>query len=162
MDYLCYLWLVFGMLSRPFIAALWSPAGKGLTSWLFFVMFNCYFVTFPCGILGQLWYLIVSFPDLCRLLTLLDVIFHSFPNFIKTFCKKTAASDLGLHKRTLGLYILSIFAFIEYSKRERAVYFSVIVFVLTYRCLCPGVYALFPFLGLWYVIETFPAHIHLF
>ena len=25
------------------------------------------FVSFPCGILGQLWYLIVSFPDLCRL-----------------------------------------------------------------------------------------------
>ena len=27
----------------------------------------CIFVTFPCGILGQVWYLIVSFPDLCRL-----------------------------------------------------------------------------------------------
>ena len=27
----------------------------------------CIFVTFPCGILVQLWYLIVSFPDLCRL-----------------------------------------------------------------------------------------------
>ena len=27
----------------------------------------CNFVTFPCGILGQMWYLIVSFPDLCRL-----------------------------------------------------------------------------------------------
>ena len=24
-----------------------------------------FFVTFPCGILGQVWYLIVSFPDLC-------------------------------------------------------------------------------------------------
>ena len=28
-----FLWLVFVMLSRLFIAALWSPAGKGLTSW---------------------------------------------------------------------------------------------------------------------------------
>ena len=28
---------------------------------------NCTFVTFPCGILGQVWYLIVSFPDLCRI-----------------------------------------------------------------------------------------------
>ena len=27
----------------------------------------CMFVTFPCGILGQVWYLIVSFLDLCRL-----------------------------------------------------------------------------------------------
>ena len=64
MDHLC---LVFVMLSRLFIAALWSPAGKGLTSWLLFVMFNCTFVTFPCGILGQVWYLMVLIPDLCPL-----------------------------------------------------------------------------------------------
>ena len=37
MDHLCYLCLVFLMLSRLFIAALWSPEGKGLTSWLLFV-----------------------------------------------------------------------------------------------------------------------------
>ena len=54
-------------LSRLFFATLWSSAGKGLTSWLWFVMFNCVFVTTPCGILGQVWHLIVSFPDLCRL-----------------------------------------------------------------------------------------------
>ena len=36
---------------------------------LLFVMFNFIFVTFTCGILGQVWYLIVSIPDLCRLLT---------------------------------------------------------------------------------------------
>ena len=47
MDHLRYLCLVFVMLSRLFIAALWSPAGKGLTSWLSFVIFNCVFVTFP-------------------------------------------------------------------------------------------------------------------
>ena len=28
------------------IVALWSPAGKGLTSWLLFVMSYCEFVTF--------------------------------------------------------------------------------------------------------------------
>ena len=38
MDHLCYLCLVFVMISRLFIAALWSPDGKGLTSWLLFVM----------------------------------------------------------------------------------------------------------------------------
>ena len=54
MDYLCYLCLVFVMLSSLFIAALWSPAGKRLTSWLLFVMFICVFVTFLYGILGQL------------------------------------------------------------------------------------------------------------
>ena len=50
-----------------FIAGLWSPAGKGLISWLSFVMLSCVCVTFPCGILGQVWYLIVSIPDLCHL-----------------------------------------------------------------------------------------------
>ena len=55
------------MLSFHFIAALWSPAGKGLTSWLPFVIFNCGFVTFPCGTLGKVWYLIVLIPHLCPL-----------------------------------------------------------------------------------------------
>ena len=32
--------------ARLFIDALWSPAGKGLTSWLSFVMSNCEVVTF--------------------------------------------------------------------------------------------------------------------
>ena len=39
LDHLCYFCLKFVILSRLFIAALWSPAGKGLTSWLLFVMF---------------------------------------------------------------------------------------------------------------------------
>ena len=54
-----------------FIAALWSPAGKGLAVLLalLYVMFYCVFVTFPCGVLGQVWYLIVSISDLASLLT---------------------------------------------------------------------------------------------
>ena len=60
--------LVFAMsLCRLFICALWSPAGKGLTSWLSFVVSDCEFVTFPIDILGQVWYLILSIPDLCTL-----------------------------------------------------------------------------------------------
>ena len=55
------------MISHLFIATLWSPAGKGLTSWLLFVMFNCVFVTFP-------WYLIVLIPDLCHLSYFVDFI----------------------------------------------------------------------------------------
>ena len=38
-DHLCYLCLVFVMLSSLFIAALWSPNGKEFTSWLLFVTF---------------------------------------------------------------------------------------------------------------------------
>ena len=46
MDHLYYFCLVFVMLSCLFIAVLWSPDGKGLTSWLSFVMSNCEVVTF--------------------------------------------------------------------------------------------------------------------
>ena len=38
MDNLCYLCPVLVMLLRLPIDDLWSPAGKGLTSWLSFVM----------------------------------------------------------------------------------------------------------------------------
>ena len=54
--------LVFVMLLRLLIASLWSPEGKGLTSWLLFVM-HCDFVTFTCVILGQVRYVIVSIHD---------------------------------------------------------------------------------------------------
>ena len=50
--------------ARLFIDALRLSAGKGLTSWLSFVMSVCYL---PIGILDQVWYLIVSIPDLCPL-----------------------------------------------------------------------------------------------
>ena len=43
--------------ARLFVCALWSPAGKGLASWLSFVVFSCEFVTFP----------LVSTPYLCNL-----------------------------------------------------------------------------------------------
>ena len=62
-DHLCYLCLVFVILLRLFIAALWLPERKGLTSWLVFCDVYCDFVTFPFGVLGQVWFLIVSIPD---------------------------------------------------------------------------------------------------
>ena len=55
------------MLSRLLISAFWSPAGKGLTSSLSFLVLNCVINTFQFGILGQVWYLIVSIPDHCPL-----------------------------------------------------------------------------------------------
>ena len=48
--------VLFVMLSCASVDALWSPAWKGLTSWLSFVMPNCEVVTFPlvswvrCGV----------------------------------------------------------------------------------------------------------------
>ena len=64
MDLLCFcsVLCLLCLCARLFHCALWSPAGKGLSSWLSFVVSNC-----PIGILGQVWYLIVSIPDLCTL-----------------------------------------------------------------------------------------------
>ena len=48
MDHLCYFVLfLLRFHACLFINVLWSPAGKGLTSGLLFVMSNCKFVTFP-------------------------------------------------------------------------------------------------------------------
>ena len=47
MDHLCYFCLVLLCFNaRQLIDAFWSPAGKGHTSWLAFVMSNCDVVTF--------------------------------------------------------------------------------------------------------------------
>ena len=62
MCHLCYLCLVFVMLSHLLIAALWSPEGKGLTSCPLFVMFIVILL-----LSHQVWYLIVSIPDPCCL-----------------------------------------------------------------------------------------------
>ena len=58
MDHLCYFCLVLLCFhARLLVDTLSSPAGKGLTSWLSFMMTNqtnhCDVVTFPIGILAQ-------------------------------------------------------------------------------------------------------------
>ena len=49
-DPCCLSYFMFITFLAFVIAALWSPAGKGLTSWLLFVMSNCDFLTFPCSL----------------------------------------------------------------------------------------------------------------
>ena len=45
MDLLCFF---LSCVARLFICALWSPAGKRLTSWLSFVVSNCYLSLSHC------------------------------------------------------------------------------------------------------------------
>ena len=48
MDHLCYFCLVLLCFhARLFVDVLWSPTGKGLTSWLSFAMSYRDVVTFP-------------------------------------------------------------------------------------------------------------------
>ena len=48
-DLLCFcsVLCLLCLCARLFICALWSPAGKGLTSWHSFVVSDCEFLTFP-------------------------------------------------------------------------------------------------------------------
>ena len=62
MDHFCCSCFVFVMFSCLFAVDLWSPAGKELIFWL-----SCDFVTLSCGVLGQVWCLIVSISNLCLL-----------------------------------------------------------------------------------------------
>ena len=112
MDLLCFcsVLCLLCLCARLFICALWSPAGKGLTSWLSFVVSYCEFVTFPLVVLGQVWYLIVSIPDLCTLtyyeiymtenLNLRHFIFMPISIF---FLKKKVLSSIRLGWIIVGL-----------------------------------------------------------
>ena len=55
-------------------------AGRGLTSWVSFVVSNCEFVTFLLVSLGLLWYLIVSIPDLCTLTYIVNMFLSIIPD----------------------------------------------------------------------------------
>ena len=66
MDLCSNLGLSLSLLSCLYHVALCSAGFLALL----YVMFSCIFVTFPYGILGQMWYLIVLIPDLCLLLYL--------------------------------------------------------------------------------------------
>ena len=75
------------------------------------------FVTFQCGILGQVWYLIVSFPDFCRL----------------RYFNKT--KDCSVHLQCM-LFCSAVYVFLYISKklslpralRTFSIYFTFLVY----------------------------------
>ena len=62
MDHICFLFLVF-LMHCCLVVTCWERADLLALVGDFY----CIFVTFPCGVLGEVWYFIVSFPNLCRL-----------------------------------------------------------------------------------------------
>ena len=68
------------MLSRLFIAARERADLMSLVCDVY-----CDFVTFPFGILGQVWYLIVSIPDPCCFFLLLHIILSQSETIELTF-----------------------------------------------------------------------------
>ena len=96
MDLLCFCSVLYMLClcAHLFICALWSPAGKGLTSWLSFLVSKCDFVTFPLLSLVRCGTYFVSTPDLCTLTYLNVSIF-----FI--FCASSPSSVITMELCTL-------------------------------------------------------------
>ena len=67
MDHFCYMFRVchaFLPVHCSLVVTCWERANLLA---LLYVMFSCVFVTVPCGLPDQEWYLIVLIPDLCLL-----------------------------------------------------------------------------------------------
>ena len=71
-------------------------------------MSNCDFVTFPCGILGQVWCLIVMIPGLCRLSYF--IVIHCRLLFI-WHCVKHGIEWNGVHSIPLRFIPFHVFPF---------------------------------------------------
>ena len=96
--YVFYVLCLLRLCARLFIVALLSPAGKGLTSWLSFVVSNCEFVHFSIGILGQVWYLMHRFLVFAPLLTLNVVLksVHKLNDQYACICNLSAALFISI------------------------------------------------------------------
>ena len=91
------------------------PCSFEITCWeradlvaLIRVMFYCVFVTFPYGVLGQVWYLIVTIPDICLLfcLTLNQSIGFLKKNIFRLLCSSSKWAKL--YERSKVLTFVSI------------------------------------------------------
>ena len=78
-DLLCFCsvlcWLCFVRVCLYVLCGHLLGKGWSLGFRLWCLLWVCHF---PIGILGQVWYLIVSIPDLCNLITFPDFFYHTF------------------------------------------------------------------------------------
>ena len=105
-DLSCHLCLSYPYFPVCFFAALWSPFGKRTDLLaLLYVMPSCVFVTFPYGVLGQVWYLIVSIPDLFHLSYLISLPTSTLYTIIMPFYAFEISYILKVFKTLLKLFL---------------------------------------------------------
>ena len=90
-----------------FTCALWSPAGKGLTSWLSFVVSNCKFVTFPLVSWVRCGTWLFRFLIFAPLLTLTLKIFSM--TRVDTLTSLLTATDTTKTDLQIGVHIWKLF-----------------------------------------------------
>ena len=98
--YLCFVFVYHTVLSVPcsLVVTCWERADLLA---LLYGMFSCVFVTFPYGILGQVWYLIESIPDLCLLPFIQTEVYYA-PNFGAYLVKRMVVRSSVLTSQWLG------------------------------------------------------------
>ena len=72
------------------------------------MMFSRVFVAFPCGVLGQVWYLIVSIPDLC-LLPYFNNEFFLFLFLSHVRCNPFHSDGLHVHIDTIRIELAILY-----------------------------------------------------
>ena len=93
----CSVLCLLCLCARLFVCALWSPAGGGgLASWLCLgcLLWVC---RFPVGVLGRVWYLIVSIPDLCTFPYFVIPTSPLFQMWSKNICLVCMKDPLFIH-----------------------------------------------------------------
>ena len=83
-----------------FVAICWEKAGLLA---LLYVMFSCVIVTFPCDVLCQVWYLIVTIPDFCFLLT---YIYHKWASIKNCLFFRNSIHKAYILKSAYLLYLI--------------------------------------------------------
>ena len=151
---------------RPFKCALWSPAWKGLTSWLLFVVSTCEFVTFPlvswvrCGTWLYRFLIFVPVLTLIHIWTKGEVLalLNQFKSSVEYFtdCSKAVLLMLIFYfffcfVFAMALY-LSVYMCLVVTRWERAGLLALVCGVLLWVCYFPiGI------LGqVWYLIVLIP------
>ena len=106
-----------------FVATCWERAGPlGSRLWSLCVC------NFPIGILGRVWYLIVSTPDLCTLTYIEYSFIHVFPGPVD--------HTIGSLNINLNLRIVKLETVIIYWKSCSLLLWDLPVFMLVQQCNC--------------------------
>ena len=103
----CYAF-VLCVCTRLFLCALWSPAGKGLISWLSFVVSYCEFVTLPLVSWVRCGTWLYRFLIFAPLLTLYATLFRPYVHNVTRNCnplRDQTCFSMHWFVRTLGWYL---------------------------------------------------------
>ena len=100
MDHFCYLFSVCHAFLSVHCSLVVTCWGRANLLALLCVMFSCVFVTYPCGVLGQVWYKIILIPGLW-LLTYFPSEMIAKLKYTQNTAQQNKDQTLNPHKTTI-------------------------------------------------------------